>query len=414
VVPDQDVGPPIAVHIRDRDHVAGLVASEPDHRANVTHLYGRGSDGRGDEPDQRDSGKEDGHGRPTHRRRSLPARQAEPDQAEAADGLGAAQRGNRPFMNIAAALDAVDRTQRRHPWLSVPFAVVKRYGESDTGKLAATIAYYGFFSLFPLLLVLASIAGYVLQDRPDLQQRLLDSAFAQFPIVGTQIRENVGSIQGSGVAVGVGLALAIWAGLGGIRAAQSAMDTVWDVPRKRRPGAAKSIGLALITLVVLAGFILTAAVITFLAYSTGGLAGGVIQILASLVLNIGFFTLGYRVLTTANVTWRQAAPGAVLSGIGWTALLALGGWIVSDRITSATQVYGTFAVVIGLLAWIYLGAQVALFGAVTNVVIASRLWPRSLRGELTNADRVALRRSAGQEERKQEESVDVTFENHAG
>ena len=100
--------------------------------------------------------------------------------------------------------------------------------------------------------------------------------------------------------------------------------------------------------------------------------------------------------------------------MGWTALLALGGWIVSRQISSSTHVYGTFAVVIGLLGWIYLGAQIALLGAVANVVISQRLWPRSLRGELTPADRVALRRSAAQEERVQPETVDVSFEERTG
>jgi membrane protein len=309
-------------------------------------------------------------------------------------------------VNLNAALDAVDRYQRRRPWLAIPFAVIKRYGDSDTGNLAATIAYYGFFSMFPLLLVFASIGGYVLHDRPDLQEQLLSSTFAQFPIVGNQIRQNVGSIQGSGSAVVIGLALAVWAGLGGIRAAQNAMNTVWDVPRRRRPGTPASIGLALLMLLVLAAFIVTAAVIASLVAT-----GTPLWILASIVLNVAFFALGFRVLTAADVTWRQVAPGAALAGIGWTALLTLGGWLVSDRISSSTHIYGTFAVVIGLLGWIYVGAQLALFAAVANVVIANHLWPRSLRGELTPADRHALRRSAGQEERRQEESVDVTFEN---
>jgi YihY family inner membrane protein len=314
-------------------------------------------------------------------------------------------------VNLNATLDAVDGYQRRRPWFAIPFAVIKRYGDGDTGNLAATIAYYGFFSMFPLLLVFASIGGYVLHDHPDLQKQLLGSTFAQFPVVGPQIQQNVGSIQGSGLAVIVGLVLAVWAGLGGIRAAQNAMNTVWDVPRKRRPGTAASIGSALLMLVVLAVFLLTAAVVTGLPSFVGGVTGTVLWIVASIVLNIAFFAIGFRVLTAADVTWRQVAPGAALAGVGWTALLTFGGWLVSDRISSSTHIYGTFAIVIGLLGWIYLGAQLALFGAVANVVIANHLWPRSLRGELTPADRHALRRSAGQEERRQEESVDVTFEN---
>jgi uncharacterized BrkB/YihY/UPF0761 family membrane protein len=91
-------------------------------------------------------------------------------------------------------------------------------------------------------------------------------------------------------------------------------------------------------------------------------------------------------------------------------LLAVGGVLVGDRIASSSDVYGTFAIVIGLLGWIYLGTQLALLGAVLNVVLDGHLWPRSLQGELTGADRRALRRSAEQEERRPEELVDVTFE----
>jgi YihY family inner membrane protein len=312
-------------------------------------------------------------------------------------------------VKLGTVLDAVDRYQRRRAWLSIPFAVVKRYGESDVGNLAATLAYYGFFSVFPLLLVLSSVGGYLLQDQPDLQDRVLGSAFSQFPVVGEELRNNVGSIQGSGFAVVVGLVLAVWAGIGGIRAAQHAMDTVWDVPRKRRPGTPKSIGIALLTLLVLAAFIVATAAITFLT-GLAGAASIAVGVAVSAIVNVLFFALGYRVLTTADVTWRQVAPGAALAGIAWTILFSIGGWLVSDRISSSGHIYGTFAVVIGLLGWIYLGAQIALLGAVTNVVISNRLWPRSLRGEMTSADRLALRRSAGQEERRGDEDVDVSFD----
>ena len=313
-------------------------------------------------------------------------------------------------MELAAPLRAVDRFQRPRPWLSVPLAVVKRFGDSGAGTLAATIAYYGFFSLFPLLLVLTSLAGFFLRGRTDLQTQLLDSALTQFPVLGDQIRENVGSLEGSGLAVGVGLVLAVWAGLGGIRAAQTAMDTIWDVPRKRRPSTVASIGLAFLMLIVLGAFVIAAAVAAGLASVSSGLVGGAIGISVSVVLNVAFFALAYRVLTTAEVSWRRVAPGAVLAGIGWTVLLAVGGVLVGDRIASSSDVYGTFAIVIGLLGWIYLGAQLALLGAVLNVVLDDHLWPRSLQGELTGADRRALRRSAEQEERRPEELVDVTFE----
>ncbi len=276
--------------------------------------------------------------------------------------------------------------------------------------LAATIAYYGFFSLFPLLMVLTSIAGIVLRGRTDLQEQLVRSALSQFPVIGTQIRAEVGSIDGSGVAVVVGLALALWAGLGGVRAAQVAMDTVWDVPRKRRPGMPASVGRASLMLAIIGAFVVGAAALAAAATSALGPIGTTLGLLGSGVLNLAMFAVAFRVLTAASLTWRDVLPGACVTSVAWTALLAAGGWIVEGRLASSSDVYGTFALVIGLLGWIYLGAQITLLGAVINVVLAKGLWPRSLQGnDLTEADERALRRSAGQEERRDEETVAVAF-----
>ena len=317
-------------------------------------------------------------------------------------------------MDPAAPIRAADSFQRRHTWVGFPFAVVKRYGDSGAGSLAATLAYYGFFSLFPLLMVFTSVAGIVLSGRPDLQERLLRSALAQFPVIGTEIRSNIGSIEGSFVTVVVGLALALWAGLGGARAAQVAMDTVWDVPRKHRRGTPASIAIALALLAVMTAFVLGSAVLAATSTAAPAAGGRALGLAGSAVLNVAFFAIAYRVLTTARLTWRQVLPGAGLAGLGWTALLSIGGWLVAERVASSSDVYGTFALVIGLLAWIYLGAQLMLLGAEVNVVRVHRLWPRSLQPPLTDADERALRRSAGQEERVDGEVVDVHFEGELG
>ena len=317
-------------------------------------------------------------------------------------------------MDLAAPIRAVDTFQRRRPWAAFPIAVVKRFGDSGAGSLAATLAYYGFFSLFPLLMVFTSIAGIVMSGRPDVQERLLRSALAQFPVIGTEIRSNIGSIEGSVLTVVVGLALALWAGLGAARAAQVAMDTVWDVPRKRRRGTPASIAIALAMLGVVAAFVMGSAALTTISTAASGAAGRVLGLAGSALLNVVFFAIAYRVLTAAQLTWRQVLPGAAMAGLGWTALLSIGGWLVADRVASSSDVYGTFALVIGLLAWIYLGAQLMLLGAEVNVVREHRLWPRSLQPPLTDADGRALRRSAGQEERVDAEVVDVRFEGEMG
>jgi len=314
-------------------------------------------------------------------------------------------------MGLRGLVRRADAYQRRHPAVAFPYAVVKHFGEDNAGHLAATMAYYGFFSLFPLLLVLVTGAAFVLRDDPDLQQRLLDSALAQFPVVGEDIRENLGRIEASGLALGVGIATSLWAGLGGVRSAQFAMESVWDVPYFRRPSTPAAVLRALVMLAVFGVFLLGAAVLGSVAGGVGLSPLGVLALVGSAVLNVALFLVLYRVLTTADVSWADVSPGAVLAGIGWTALLSLGGWIVGNRLESASTTYGVFAVVIGLLAWLHLGSQLTLLGAEVNVVRRNRLWPRAMdTDDMTDADRRALRRLAKQERRREDETVSVHFE----
>ena len=166
--------------------------------------------------------------------------------------------------------------------------------------------------------------------------------------------------------------------------------------------------MAVVLLVALAAYLMAGAALGVVSTSGPGsiaLTWGV-----SAVLSMLLFAGAYRILVSTSMPWSATIPGACLAGVAWTLLLALGARIVSHQVASASDVYGTFAIVIGLLAWIYLGAQVLLVGAVLNVVIADRLWPRSFPGTETEADRRALARSARQEERVPRERVTVTLE----
>jgi YihY family inner membrane protein len=306
-----------------------------------------------------------------------------------------------------------DRVQRERTALAIALATIKKFGEDRAGQLAALIAYYGFFSLFPLMLAFVTILGLVLEEDSSLRQQLVDSALAQFPIIGDQIKQNIGSLQGSGLALALGVGGALWAGLGGIKAAQNAMDQVWDVPVKRQPSFPVAILRAVIMLVTLGVFVL-------LAGFLGGIAAGtedapvalrVIGVAGTVVLNVLVFLVAFRVLTVEDVSWGDVWPGAMLAAVLWTILQLLGGYIIGHRLESATQTYGFFAVVIGLLSWLYLGAQVTLLGAELNVVRARRLWPRALDPQdMTPADRRALRELAKVEERREDQVVDVRFE----
>lgn len=313
-------------------------------------------------------------------------------------------------------LRAVDRFQQRHRWLALPYAVVKKFSEDRAGNLAALIAYYGFFSLFPLLLVLVSVLGLLLRGHPSLRQSILHSALAQFPVIGGQLQENMDALTGgNGVPLGIGILGTLWAGLGVVKSMQEAMNTVWDVPYKRRPNAIISTLKAILMLGVLG-------IITVASAVVGGAGAGsdtwwwaVLGILVSLVLNYVLFLLAFRILTTSDVSWSDVRPGAIVGAAGWTILQAVGGFYVGHQLKGASQVYGTFAVVIGLLAWMYLGAQLTMYGAELNVVLRQRLWPRSLvQPPFTEADERALKRLAKVEERHEEETVEATLEQSAG
>jgi YihY family inner membrane protein len=312
------------------------------------------------------------------------------------------------------AAQALDRSHQRRPWLAFPIAVLKKFGEDQAGNLAALVAYYGFFSVFPLLLVFVTILGMVLQGNPDLQSRIEGSALANFPVVGTQISNNVHSLTGSSVGLVIGIALALWAGLGVLKVMQTAMNTVWNVPYRYRPSFWVSLVKALLMLVVLGVITVASAAAGSVGAGSGSWVLAVLGIAISLALNLLLFLLAFRILTVEDVSWAEVRPGAAVAAVAWTILQALGGFYVSHQIQGASETYGTFAAVIGLLAWIYLGAQVTLLGAEINVVKKRRLWPRSLvQPPLTEADRRALTHYVKQEERRPEEEVDVRIRDEA-
>jgi YihY family inner membrane protein len=310
-------------------------------------------------------------------------------------------------------LRAVDDFQQRYRWLAFPMAVAKKFGEDQGGQRAALLAYYGFFSLFPLLLVVVTVVGFVLQGQSDLGQRIVDSAVAQFPVIGDEISGTISQSQlrGSGLALAVGLGLALWGGLGVAEAAQAAMNGIWNVPRRRYPSFLLRRLRGLAWLVILGGGLLLASVVSGFAAAADTAWSGPAGVVASTLVNMLLFLVGFRVLTVRNVSLRTLLPGAVLAAVAWALLQWLGGWYVARQLNRASATYGTFALVIGLLSWLYLASTVTLFAAEVNVVLARRLWPRSLAPPpLGDPDERALEGLAKQEERLPDQRVEVTFD----
>jgi YihY family inner membrane protein len=314
---------------------------------------------------------------------------------------------------FAKRYSVFDRFQQRHRWLGFPLAVLQKYADDQGGYLAATITYYGFFAIFPLLLVLTTVLGFVLQGHPHLERRIVNSALGQFPVIGPQLSH--GSLHGSALALVLGLAAALWAGMGVFLAAQNAMNQLWGVPFKRRPDPLHARGRALMLLLLLGGSALATTILAALATvgARFGLSWKLGSLTLSTALNVGLFWLGFRVLTAREVSWRQLRGGAVAAGILYELLQTLGGYYVGHTLKNASNVYGTFGLVIGLLSWIYLSAHITLLAAEGNVVATRRLWPRSfslmIEQPPTVADKRALTQRGKIEERRGDETVSIDF-----
>jgi membrane protein len=277
-----------------------------------------------------------------------------------------------------AALARLDNFQQAHPVIGFPLAVNRKYSDDQGGYLTATVTYYGFFSMFPLLLVLTTILGFVFNGHPHLQQDIIDSALGQFPIVGSDLKS--GSLNGSTPALVIGLVVALWAGMGAVLAAGYAMDHIWGLPRARRPNFLRARLRALLLLGVLGGGLLATTALAG-AGTVGARYGTewkIASTLLSTLLDFVLFWVAFRVLTTHDVSWSSLRYGAATAAVGYEVLQLVGGYYVGRVLENAADVYGTFALVIGLLSFIYLAVRIALFGAEVNVVAARRLWPRSL------------------------------------
>jgi YihY family inner membrane protein len=311
---------------------------------------------------------------------------------------------------VERVLRAGDSFQQRHTPIGFPVGVIKKFGDDEAGKHAALLAYYGFFSVFPLMLVFVTLLGYALAGNPALQERIIGTVVAQMPVFGPQIRASVQSFQGSGVGLAVGLAGTLFGGLGVTQSAQDAMNAVWNVPRRIRPNYWFRLARGLIYLLLLAVAVVAGTVLSGLGASGPGILGRLPPLAAAVVLNLLVFVVTFQVLTARRVPWRQLLPGAACGAVAWSALQALGVYIINRQLERANVIYGTFAVVIGLLSWFHLSAQVVLYAAELNVVLARRLWPRSLlQPPLTEPDTRVLTALAKTEERLADQTVDVSF-----
>lgn len=315
-------------------------------------------------------------------------------------------------------IGSVDAFQRRHRWAGLPLAVVYKFVDDQGGYLTALITYYAFVSLFPLLLLLVTALGFALQGNPGLQQRVLDSALAQFPVIGDQIGTNIHSFHGSVLGLVTGILSSLYGGLGVVQATQNALNKMWGIPRNSRPNPITARLRSLLLLAAGGATILVTTVLSALTANAGAYGSSVRvgAIMVAIALNVALFTIAFRVLTARSLSTAQVRVGAIAGAAIWQMLQWAGTFLLGYTLKGATVTYGLFGIVLGLLTWIYLGALTFVICAEINVVRMRRLWPRSLLApftdnvHLTPGDRRAYTSYAETERHKGFENVDVDFE----
>ncbi len=305
----------------------------------------------------------------------------------------------------------VDRWQQRHRATAFVFGVIKKYGDDNAGQMAASLSYTAFVSLFPLLLVLTTLLGIVAAGNASLRHTIISAVAGQFPVISDQLKHNVHQLRrASYIGLIIGLLAALWGSSGLAQSGIYTMVHVWNLPGPERPGYWQRLGRAGLFLLVLgAGVAVTTMLTSFGQFISNSAPQTVLAELLAAAANVGMYVLGFRVLTPKSVPIRRLIPGAVLAGIGWTMLLALGTVLVRHYLHS-DSVYGIFAIVLSLVAWIYLVVEVTIYSAEVNVVLARRLWPRSIvQPPLTAADRRALALFPLAEQRRDEQQVAVSY-----
>jgi YihY family inner membrane protein len=319
----------------------------------------------------------------------------------------------------------IDSFQRRHPALGVPIGVIYKFFDDQGNLLAAMLTYYAFVAIFPLLLLASTIFGFILQDRPDLQAEALNSALAQFPIIGDQLGRPEG-LTGSVTAVVVGTLAALYGALGLGQAIQNVMNTAWAVPRNSRLNPLLMRLRSLLLLVVSGLAVLGVSIFSAIGSTTdvfGPAANTAIRwaiVVGTVLIVTAVLTLLFRLAAARSHSPKRGLPGALLTSVGWMALQFAGAAYATQVLARASGVNQTFGLVLGLIGLIFIAALIAVLGIELNVVLARRLWPRALLTpftdavDLTDADRRAYALYAQAQRHKGFESVTVRFEGRDG
>ena len=276
-------------------------------------------------------------------------------------------------------VDRIDLLQQSHPVTSVLFGVVKKYGDDGGNHLAALITYYGFLSLFPLLIVATASIQLIAQENEQIRSTLLNSITSYFPAIGQNLATSLQAPSKTGLAMAVGLLLALYGAKGVADALQNAIHTVWGTPRRKRAGFPLSMAKSLSIIFGGGAGLLVSAVLT--GYATGSDFSFFTKVFIGTMGFLTLFSVFWGVFTFGSSARRRPIaniPGALISALGLLFLQSIGSYLIQNQLSRHSGLNAQFGVVLVLLFWIYLQAQVVLYALEYNTVRAHKLYPRAI------------------------------------
>jgi uncharacterized BrkB/YihY/UPF0761 family membrane protein len=319
-----------------------------------------------------------------------------------------------PLGPVRSVVAAVDGWQRRTPWAGAAYGTVKKFSDDNANLVVVALAWYGFTAIFPLLLVVVTVFGFI--GAQSIGTGVINTLH-EFPVVGTSFNPaSDNALHGSTIGLVIGLVGLLYGAQGVTQTAQQAMATVWNIPQTQRTGFLPRLGRSLGGLFTIGiAFLINALVTT---YATGGTSNYAIRIpvlIGLLVVNAVLYFASFTLLTAKSIGPRGLLPGAIVGAVGFTALITVGTGLVTHQLKNASSTYGAFGSVIGIVAFLLLLAKLTMYAAELNPVLSRRLYPRALPlgGDPTEADLQVLADIVHAEQRRQDQAIGVGFGDEA-
>lgn len=307
-------------------------------------------------------------------------------------------------------VERLDRLQRRHAVVGFAYAVARKYADDGGGREAALITYYGFLSIFPVLLLAVTAVSKVLARYPELRHRLV-SATVPPPLQST-VDSAVSHIPTSPLAVAAGLISLLLSGSGVVFSAYQTLNHLAAVPLRHRGGIVSRCVRVVIGVILLLLGVVTVGALTVVTAALPDLpvASRATAAFGSYAVAFVVLLLMARLLLDRPVAMRSLLPAAAPAAAAITITLNAGATVLPGLIRRAGPVYGSFATVAAMFTLLFLLSLALVYAGEIAAVRAARLWPRALRvTRPTRADVRALALLAREQERLPNERIESTL-----